>query len=320
MNETGPSELSLWPTAASAYAVEVDWVIFAFTAVILLLTVPIFTTLVSFAFRYHYSNQNIDRSNPVERNAKLELTWIVIPFVVTMGFFVWAGVLFYRLNQVPDGALQVNAVGRQWMWKFQHPGGQSEINDLHVPVRQPVRITMISEDVIHALYVPALRIKVDVLPGRYRDLWFEADTPGTYRLLCTEFCGTDHSHMGGYIYIMEPAEYEAWLDRSTTDLSLAAAGKNLFRSYGCTGCHGAQSAQRAPTLNNLYGHVVPLEGGHTLIADERYIRDSIVLPKSEVVAGYKPIMPSYAGQIPEEDLLKLVAYVKRLGESPEWNP
>lgn len=313
MNDEIANALAVWPAAASAYAVQVDYLIWAFTAVILLLTVPIFGTLILFAARYQHGNTDRDRSNPLERDPRLELSWIVIPFLVTMVFFVWGAVLYHRLQSPPAGALIVNAVARQWMWKFQHPGGQAEINTLHVPMGEPVRVNAVSQDVMHALYVPALRIKTDVLPGRYHQIWFEADKPGVYRLLCTEFCGTEHSKMGGYIEIMPPAEYQAWLDRQDTDMSLAAAGESLFRSYGCSGCHGARAAQRAPGLGGVYGSVVPLADGSTIIADERYIRDSILLPRSEVAAGYRPIMPSFMGQIGEEDLLKLVAYVKSLG-------
>lgn len=313
MNDTPPPFVPLWPPTASAYALSVDHLIWAWTAVILLLTVPIFFTLVYFAARYHTSNKGADREHPVARNVKLELSWIVVPFLVTMVFFVWATVLYFRLGTPPAGALEISAVGRQWMWKFQHPGGQAEINDLHVPIGQPVRIKAISQDAIHALYVPALRIKMDVLPGRYRTLWFDADEAGTYRLMCTEFCGTEHSKMGGFIHLMEPADYQAWLDRQGTDQTLAAQGEALFRRYGCSGCHGAQAAQRAPSLNGVYGGPVPLSDGTTVVADDRYIHDSIVLPKQQVVAGYAPIMPTFAGQIGEEDLIRLVAYIKSLG-------
>lgn len=313
MSDEIASALSLWPTAASAYALAVDYLIWSFTAVILLLTVPIFGTLIIFAIRYHHSRADIDRKHAELRSAPFELSWIAVPFVVTMGFFVWGTVLFFRLHSPPDGALEINAIGRQWMWKFQHPGGQAEINTLHVPMGEPVRVTAVSQDVMHALYVPALRIKTDVLPGRTHQIWFEADRPGVYRLLCTEFCGTEHSKMGGYIEIMPQAEYQAWLERSGTDLSLAAAGEGLFRSYGCSGCHDVQAARRAPSLAGVYGNVVPLDDGSTVIADERYIRDSILLPRSQVAAGYRPIMPSFKGRIPEEDLLKLTAYIKSLG-------
>lgn len=312
-----PNALALWPQAASGHAVQVDYLIWGFTIVTLVLTVPIFLTLLYFAFKYHHSKTDADRSNPVERSAKIELTWIVVPFAVTMVFFTWAAVLFFRLYNPPEDALEITAIGKQWMWKFQHPGGQSEINDLHVPAGQPVKITMISQDVIHALYVPALRIKADVLPGHYRQLWFDADVTGTYHILCTEFCGTEHSKMGGLITIMEPRDYQAWLDSSTADMSLASAGAGLFRSYGCSGCHGAEPSRgRAPSLEGVYGRIVPIEGGDAVVADERYIRDSILTPRKEVVGGYRPIMPAYAGRMPEEDVLKLMAYIKRIGGEP----
>lgn len=314
------NELEFWPVTASAYAGQVDTLIWVWTAVIFLFTAPIVILLATFTLRYQTDRKDVDRQHWVVRNVKLELSWLILPFLVTMAFFTWAAVLYDRLWTMPSEALEINAVGRQWMWKFQHPGGQAEINTLHAPIGQPVKITAISEDVIHALYVPALRIKVDVLPGRYRQLWFEADRPGSYRLHCTEFCGTDHAGMGGTIELMEPAAYQAWLETAGSDADLATAGQGLFRSHGCSGCHGTNAAQRAPTLDGLFGRAVPLKDGTTVIADAAYIRDSILLPKKQVVAGFEPIMPTFAGRIDEADLLKLVAYVERLGGIPAAGP
>ena len=199
------------------------------------------------------------------------------------------------------------------MWKFQHPGGQSEINDLHVPVGQDVVMHMISQDVIHAFYLPALRIQMDVLPDRYTNLWFKADRTGSYHLFCSEYCGTDHSVMGGTITVMEPAAYEQWLGASGSDISLASAGEALFQSYGCSGCHQGQSTGRAPSLVGLYGKPVPMEDGRTLVADDSYIRDKILDPNDNLIAGYKQVMPAFKGVIAEDDLLRLVAYIKSTG-------
>ncbi len=311
--------LALWPASASANAVEVDYIILAFTAVTLLLTVPIFVGITWFAFRYR-RGKPADRSNPESRSVLIELSWMIIPFALTLIFFAWAARVYDREVHAPPGTLDIEAIGRQWMWKFQHPGGQAEINDLHVPVGQPVMIRMIAQDVIHALYIPALRIQIDALPDRYTSLWFNADRPGVYHLFCSEYCGTDHSIMAGLLTIMEPAAYQDWLGHSGSDQSLGAAGKRLFSSYGCSGCHGSNSTTRAPSLAGLYGRPVPMEIGGTTTADDSYIRDKILMPDEHLVAGYKQVMPSFKGKMPEDDLVRLIAYVKSLGESADRRP
>jgi cytochrome c oxidase subunit 2 len=239
---------------------------------------------------------------------------MLIPFLLSLVFFVWAASLFFRLYHPPAGALNIDVVAKQWMWKFQHTGGQREIDVLHVPAGEPVELTMISQDVIHSLFLPALRIKQDVLPDRYTRLWFNADTPGEYLLECAEFCGTEHSHMRGRFIVMAPADYQRWLDQSATDETLAAEGERLFRSYGCSGCHAVGGAIRAPSLAGIYGRPVPLADGTTVIADERYIRDSILMPRRQIAAGYQPVMPSFAGRIPEEELVAVIAYIQSLAD------
>jgi cytochrome c oxidase subunit 2 len=208
--------------------------------------------------------------------------------------------------------MQIFIVGKQWMWKAQHPGGQREINELHVPLGQTVRLVLTSQDVIHSFYIPAFRLKHDVVPGQYETFWFKATEPGEFRLQCAEYCGTQHAHMGGKVVVMRPAEYAQWLTNQGSSETLAQQGEALFRKYGCSGCHGANSTVHAPSLAGVYGSLVHLEGGATVVADDRYIRDSILLPRSQIVAGYPPIMPSFAGQIGEDDLLKLVAYIQSL--------
>ncbi len=308
MNGEG-NPLAIWPQAASHAAGQADYLILAFTVVTLLLTVPIFVSITYFAFKYR-AGRVVNRETSDDRSVAIELSWMLIPFVLTLFFFVWGAKLFSEQKNAPAGALVVDAIGRQWMWKFQHPGGQSEINDLHVPVGQPVMIHMISQDVIHALYVPALRIQMDTIPGRYTDMWFKADKVGDYHLFCSEYCGTDHSVMGGTISIMKPADYQNWLTHSTTSHSLVAAGEALFQSYGCSGCHGANSTVKAPSLVGLFGKPVPMEAGGTVIADDSYIRDKILNPNDDKIAGYKQNMPAYAGKIAEDDLIRLVAYIK----------
>jgi cytochrome c oxidase subunit 2 len=239
---------------------------------------------------------------------------------VFFGLFVWGADLYVRLLQPPRDALKIYVIAKQWMWKIEHPGGQREINALHVPTGLAIELVMTSEDVIHDFSVPAFRLKHDVLPDRYETLWFIASRPGTYSLYCTQFCGLDHSKMGGEVVAMPPPEFEAWLASNGGNSSLAAEGQVLFMRYGCSGCHGGngpgegdvQSTVRAPSLRGLYGAPVPLSDGTVVTADDRYIHDSIVQPRSQIVAGYAPIMPSFAGQIGEEDLLRLIAYIKSL--------
>ena len=311
MNGIGHA-LDIWPPAASASAAEADHLILSFTVLTLFLTVPIFIAFTWFAIRYR-RGVKADRRHTELRSSAIEMTWMIGPFLLTLFFFAWGAQLFMRHKTIPAGGLQIEAIGRQWMWKFQHPGGQAEINDLHVPVGQDVVMHMISQDVIHAFYLPALRIQMDVLPDRYTNLWFKADKTGSYHLFCSEYCGTDHSVMGGTIDVMEPAAYQDWLGRSGSALSLASAGESLFSSYGCSGCHQGASTVRAPSLAGLYGKPVPMQDGRTVVADDSYIRDKILNPNDDLIAGYKQVMPSFKGVIAEDDLLRLVAYIKSTG-------
>ncbi|HEY1749953.1 MAG TPA: cytochrome c oxidase subunit II [Caulobacteraceae bacterium] len=308
--------LPFWPVAASAHAQQVDWLFFGFSLLIFALTAPVFVLIVAFAIKYR-RGRPADRSRRPAGNVLVETSWTVIPFLLTLGFFVYAADLYLDLGHPPPGSLVIDVVAKQWMWKFEHPGGQREIDDLHVPVGQPVRLNMTSQDVIHDLFVPALRIKQDVLPGRYTSLWFDATRPGVYDLRCSQFCGMDHSLMIGRVFVLSQPDYAAWLERAGTDGDLATQGKALFASLGCGGCHVGQSTVRAPTLSGLYGRPAPLEGGRTVVADDQYIRDSILDPNRDVAAGYQPIMPTFAGQVSEDDLLKLVAYVKTIGPQTE---
>jgi cytochrome c oxidase subunit 2 len=308
--------LALWPAEASASAAETDYLIWSFTLLTLLLVVPIFIGITFFAVRYR-DGRAVNRSFSEDRDRLLELGWMIIPFVLTLIFFAWGAVMFIGHKIAPANATEIQAIGRQWMWKFQHPGGQAEINDLHVPVNEPILINMISQDVIHSLYIPALRIQMETLPGRYTQLWFKADRPGAYRLLCTEFCGTDHSTMVGMLYVMTPADYGNWLTHAGSANSLATAGERLFSALGCSGCHTAGSQVRAPSLIGLYGQPVPQQDGGSKIADDTYLRDKILNPDSNLVAGYKQVMPSFKGIVHEDDMIRLIAYIKRLGTQTE---
>jgi cytochrome c oxidase subunit 2 len=304
--------LKLWPEQISAYGADLDTLVLAFTVLIVLLSAPVFILLVAFAVKYR-RGKPADRKHPVNQRVGLEISWAIVPFVLFLVFYVWSTGMFFDLHSAPAGSLEIDAVAKQWMWKFQHPGGQREIDQLHVPAGEPVKIVMASQDVIHSLFIPALRLKQDIVPGRYTSLWFNADRPGTYKLTCAEFCGADHSVMGGSFIVMSKADYASWLESSGVDQSLAQQGAALFRSHGCSGCHGPASTVHAPSLDGLYGKPAPLESGSIVTADEQYIRDSILLPQKQIAAGYPHIMPTFQNVLGEDDVLRLVAYIKSLG-------
>jgi cytochrome c oxidase subunit 2 len=246
----------------------------------------------------------------VTRKLGIELTWTLVPLAIFIAIFIWAALDFMKLYDPPANALPVYVVAKQWMWKLQHASGRREINELHVPLDQPVRLLMTSQDAIHSFYVPAFRLKQDVLPGRYTSLWFTATKLGEFDLFCAEYCGSQHSQMLGRIVVMRPAEYARWSASSTQSPSLAQYGFARFRELGCSGCHTAGSTVHAPSLRGLIGREVHLQDGRSLVADDNYIRDSILVPKKDVVAGFDPVMPSFAGQVSEEDIQALVAYIR----------
>ena len=231
------------------------------------------------------------------------------------GDFPWGAVIYSRQGAPPRGATEVYVVAKQWMWKLQHEEGQREINELHVPVGRDVKLILTSQDVIHSFYVPAFRIKQDVLPGRYTTAWFHPTKAGTYHLFCAEYCGSQHSGMIGQVVVLEPAQYQAWLSGGGATGTLASNGQNLFCSLGCSTCHRFDIQGRGPNLAGLFGKPVQLEDGRVITADENYIRESILTPGAKVVSGFKPIMPVFQGLVNEEQLNALVAYVKSLNQS-----
>lgn len=301
-----------WPPTASAYASQVNF-LFGSLLIIGVLTAGLVIFLLAFfANKYRHGSKAV-RHEPTKKTWRWEVGWTTASLLIFVGLAMWGANLYVHLYNPPPNALQIFVVGKQWMWKAQHPGGQREINELHVPVGRDVRLVMASQDVIHSFFIPALRVKHDVVPGRYETLWFRADKPGRYHLFCAEYCGTDHARMGGWIIVMAPRQYAEWLTNNGGQPTLAAQGAILFRRFGCSGCHGPGGTVRAPPLEGVYGGPVPLSDGSVVIADERYIRDSILTPKAQIAAGYQPIMPSFAGQIGEDDLARLVAYIQSLG-------
>jgi cytochrome c oxidase subunit 2 len=272
----------------------------------------IFTMVAVFAVKYR--RRKGEEAEQIEGSTLLELTWSILPFGVMMIYFVWGAVIYFKERTPPQGAAEVYVVAKQWMWKIEHMEGQREINELHVPVGRDVKLIMTSQDVIHSFFMPAFRIKQDVLPGRYTIEWFRATKPGTYHLFCAEYCGTQHSGMIGSIVVMEPQEYQAWMSGSGSQ-PLAVSGQKLFSEMHCNSCHRAETEDRGPSLAGVYNRPVLLEDGRTVTADENYLRESIVDPGAKIVKGFKPVMPTFQGQITDEQLNALVAYVKSLNES-----
>jgi cytochrome c oxidase subunit 2 len=307
-----PSAIPFLPVSASSHATDMIWLFLGLILVSAAILALVFGLLVTFCVRYRRGS-SADRSDRLQKTWRLETAWTLATFVLFLGLFFWGAELYIDMRRPPADATEIYVVAKQWMWKAEHEGGQREINTLHVPIGRPVRLVMTSQDVIHDFFVPAFRVKQDVLPGRLEELWFKPTAVGEYHLFCAEYCGTEHAHMGGSIVVMQPAAFAKWLETQGGGESLAQEGADLFRQYGCSGCHGAGSTVHAPPLEGLYGRPVPLSDGSIATADERYIRDSILRPKSQVAAGYPAIMPSFAGQIGEEDLMKLIAYVKSLG-------
>jgi cytochrome c oxidase subunit II len=310
-------KLGLLPVAASTHAGRVDALYFFLLAVSAVFAISIATLIVVFAFKYRRRSGD-EVPKPIEGSLALELTWSIIPLGIAMVIFFWGAQLFVSLTTPPENALDVFVVGRQWMWKVQHLEGRREINELHVPVGRPVKLTMTSEDVIHDFFVPAFRIKQDVVPGRYTQEWFEATRVGSYHLFCSQYCGTEHAHMIGQVVVMEPADYQAWLSGggaatvSTAAVPVATAGESLFQDLGCVTCHRGESGALGPALAGVFGSKVHLQSGETIVADEGYLRESILNPQAKIVAGYQPVMPTFKGQVSEENLLQLITYIKTL--------
>ncbi len=301
----------LFPERASTMAGRVDALYFFLLAVAVFFSVLIAGLIVYFAVRYRRRDPKAIGER-VKGGLVLEITWTVLPLLLTMVIFVWGASVFFAMSRPPDETLNIYVVGKQWMWKFQHLDGQREINELHVPVGRDIKLIMTSEDVIHDVFVPAFRVKQDVLPGRYVSIWFRVTKPGRFHLFCAEYCGTRHSGMIGEVIAMDPSDYQTWLSGGAPEGSLASSGEKLFADLACNTCHRPDAQGRGPVLDGLFGKTVTLQNGDTVVADEAYIRESILLPSAKIAAGYQPIMPTFQGLISEEQLLELIEYVKSL--------
>ena len=301
----------LFPEQASTMAPRVDQLYFFLLGVSVFFATLILILIVAFAIKYRRRSDD-EQPRPISGNLGLEILWTVVPLSLTLVMFVWGARLYFITFYPPSDALEINVVAKQWMWKAQHAEGRSEIDELHIPTGRPVKLIMTSQDVIHDFFVPAFRVKNDVLPGRYTTLWFEATKPGAYRLFCSQYCGTQHSGMIGYIIALEPAEFQAWLSGGATVVSMATAGENLFQKLGCVSCHAQNDTGRGPSLVGLLGKTVRLQSGASVTADEDYIRESILNPQAKIVAGYQPIMPTFKGLISEDGIMQIIAYLKSL--------
>jgi len=308
----------LWPTAASTTADNVDALYLFLISVTGAVTLMVIVIVVVFLFKYRHSKHPV--ADQVSGSIPLELTWSLVPLGIFMIFYAWGASIYMAEATPPRDSLQIYVIAKQWMWKLQHENGVREINTLHVPLDRDVRLTMISQDVIHSFWIPEFRVKADILPGRYTTLWFRANKTGTFMLNCAEFCGTLHSNMVGKVIVMDPAKYEAWLTGGGAMGSFAGTGQKLFQELGCATCHRFDTQGRGPNLVGVYNKPVLLSDGSTVTADDAYVRESILNPGAKVVAGFQPIMPSFQGIVTEDQLLSLVAYLKSISTPEQSEP
>ena len=303
--------IPIFPEQASTFAKDVDSLYFFIFATSAFFAVVVAIAVIYFGIRYHKTHDG-EIGARIEGNLPLELLWSVIPTIIAMVMFGWGASVFYHLRRPPAEAMHIYAVGKQWMWKFQHLEGQREINELHNPAGRPIKITVSSEDVLHSLFFPAFRTKIDAIPGRYTQLWFEAQTPGSYRIFCTEYCGTNHSGMIGTVTVLEPSAYQAWLQGGGNEGSLAQRGAKLFNDLACSTCHLDTGQGRGPSLKDIVGKTVELQDGSSVMVDEGYLRESILNSQAKIVKGFQPLMPTFQGLISEENLVALIEHVKSL--------
>jgi cytochrome c oxidase subunit 2 len=301
---------ALFPPEASTIAPYMDALYFFLLGMTITGLVLVGAIVFTFSVRYRKAVHPV--ATQIEGSTLLEATWTIIPLAIFLVTFVWGALLYFRIYNPPVNAMNIYVIGKQWMWKAEHPGGQHELNALHVPTGRPSQRPMISQDVFHSFSIPDFRVKREVIPGRYSTVWFEATTPGTYHIFCTQYCGTNHSAMIGEVTVLTPADYEKWTQESTSGMSLAQNGERLFASMGCNACHSGNAAARGPNLAGVYGSKLQLTNGSEVLVNDAYLRDAILNPSQHITAGYAPIMPTYQGQISEDGLIDLVEYVKSL--------
>jgi len=342
-------QLFLFPPQASTNALEVDLLYFFMVVVCGVIAVAVVAVMIVFGLKYRRTAENTVGAD-IHGSMPLEIFWSAVPFFIVMGMFAWGTSLYFKISIPPADAMEIFVTGKQWMWKIQHMNGRREINNLHVPIGKPVKLTMASEDVIHSFYIPAFRVKADVVPGRYSTMWFEATATGSYHLFCAEYCGTEHSRMIGQVTVMDQADYEDWLVTGNPSpvevvagnagIALASPpaagsgsagaggapltpveiGAKLFQEKACFTCHLATPGGIGPILTNVPGHEVEMASGEKVLADDAYLRESILMPMAKVVKGYPPAMPTFQGQLTEDQVMSLIAYIKSLGGSAPAAP
>ncbi|HEY2573586.1 MAG TPA: c-type cytochrome [Verrucomicrobiaceae bacterium] len=305
---------SIFPERASEVAWSIDSISIALLVLCGLITCGIGAAVLFCCIRYRAAGDAIPPPATETRfgSTWIEVGWTSITLLIFLGIFARATTVYFQMSRPPADAQEIHVVAKQWMWKLQHANGRREINTLHLEIGRPVKLVMISQDVIHDFFVPAFRTKQDVLPDRYTMEWFTPIKTGAYRLKCAEYCGMDHSRMGGWVYVMEPADYARWLASGSEGETAVAAGARLFVARGCSGCHSPNATVRAPLLNGVYNRPVALSDGSVVRADEQYLHDSILQPLKQITAGYDPVMPTYQGQLGEEEVMQLIAYLKSL--------
>lgn len=305
--------IPLLPEQASSVAGEVDAFYFFMVATTAFFSLLVAGLVIYMAVKYRRRSED-EQPKAILGNVPLELIWTGIPLAIAMVMFAWSAKIYMTIATPPADAIEMYATGKQWMWKIQHREGKREINELHIPKGRAIKLKMTSEDVIHSFYVPAFRTKMDVLPGRYTTTWFRPTKVGKYHLFCTEYCGTKHSGMIGWVYVMEPEDYQKWLAGDSGEGTLAQRGERLFNELGCASCHRTDGKGRGPALVGVFGDQVDLERGGRVLADENYVRESILEPQAKLVAGYQGIMPTFQGQVSEDQVLQLIEYLKSIGK------
>lgn len=305
--------LTFFPETASTIAAQVDWFYFFMWTLTIFFSVLIAGLILGFIIKFRKQPGN-EEPQPMNPQTWIEIVWTVIPLGIVLVIFFWSAYLYLQYVRIPEDTLNIYGTGKQWMWKFQHPTGQREINVLHVPVNTPVKVTLGSEDVIHSFYVPDFRVKADVVPGTYRETWFEATKTGRFRLFCAEYCGMQHAGMIGEVVVMSKQDYQEWISGEVVQGSLAEQGKALFEKFRCHTCHASEGQGIGPNLAGIYGRKEQLTNGRMIEVNDAYLYESIVNPQDKVTLGYQPIMPSFKDQISEEEIVKIIEYIKSLSQ------
>lgn len=302
------------PVGVSRVAGRIDSVFLFIVVIALFFFFLTQGTLIWFAWRYRRRKGNEGESTPyITGNRLLETLWVVIPSALVLAIFAYGWIVFRDIRTAPAGAADINVVARQWLYEFRYSDGRSSINEVRVPLGKPVRFVLTSSDVLHGFYLPAFRIKQDIVPGRYTDLWVQPEKAGSFDIYCTQYCGTGHSTMRAKMIVMDAADYRRWVaGESKPDLAPPwMKGKALVERYGCLGCHGVDGVDRiGPTFKGLYGRKVEMSDGSALIADESYFRESILDPAAKVVKGFDPVMPTYRGTLKDDEIAEIIAWLK----------